>query len=85
VSTNPKAMKLTAQMEYRNVPGTGELMEVVTVRFGQIDVLTLPPCRTSKASHGDDSSYFRQEQEDIVAETVAPVLTRMFAAAMVES
>ena len=78
-----QACELTAQMEWRNVPGTQELMDVVVVRFGGVDVASMPPIRKSKAGHGDDSSYFISEEEDIVAETVAPVLQRMFTAAMI--
>jgi hypothetical protein len=78
----PEPQRLYAQMEMRNVPGTEELLDVVCVRFGEIEVATMPPCRASNAGHGDDSTYFVSEEQDIVAETVAPVLAQMFTVAM---
>ena len=63
MSNGPKPQRLTAQMEWRNIPGTEELTDVVTVRFGEVEVATMPPCRESKAGHGDDSTYFTSEEE----------------------
>ncbi len=57
------------------------LPRVVMVFFGDTEIISLPPVRESRAGHGDDSSYFAQEEQTIIEETVAPLLRRLFCAA----
>ncbi len=72
---------LTASLGYDfDAPGR-ILPEVVIVFFGDTEIISLPPIRKSRAGHGDDSSYFQQEERAIVEETVAPLLRRLFYAA----
>ena len=66
--------QLWATLEY--VAGHEE--QHVVVYFGDEFIANLPPVTTSRAGHGDDSTYFKSEDERIVDETVAPYLRRVF-------
>ena len=81
----PKPRKLYAEMGVDFERGDTMGMDVVHVFFGDELIITLDPIRESKAGHGDDSSYFYAEEEAIVAETVAPLLRRLFEQALKET
>ncbi len=51
---------------------------MVSVSLGDTLIAALVPCRVNKAGHGDDSSYFKREEQDIAEETVAPYLRKLF-------
>jgi hypothetical protein len=77
VRTGAEDQHLRARLEWS---GPEFENRVVAVYFGSELIVELPMIRESKASHGDDSRYYDEEEEAIVAETVAPYLRKMFEA-----
>ena len=72
-----ESVSITAKIVY-NWDEDNNPTEVVGVFFGDVKIAEIPPAVTSRAGHGDDSTYFASEERRIVAETVAPVLEHIF-------
>lgn len=51
---------------------------IIVLLLGGFEIARVPAVRKSRAGHGDDSTYFNREEEEIITETVGPLFQRLF-------